>query len=257
MVAASPSVVAARLRNTLDGVRPAGPGVISLDIRKIAMLLWIATAVVLTLGILREVVVHVIGTGTVLKDLRHFDLDSEHSLPAWYESMLMASAAGLLAIIAALARHRDPRNRLQWTVLAVIFILMSIDEIVAVHEVAIVPLRNAFHLSGILYFSWVILAPPVLIALAIFFIPFMLRLPTGTAVRFFVAGALFVGGAFGMELVSGYYASTGGVESLAYKISAVCEECLEIAGMTLFVTTLVQHLAEAAPLLQIALEDRS
>ena len=257
MVAASAAFgTASGSVRTLDGARPTGPGVVALDIGKIATLLWLATAIVLGLGILREVVVHIIGTGTALKDLRHFALDAEHSLPAWYESFLMAAASGLLAIMAALARHRDPRNRLQWMLLAVIFILMSIDEVVSFHEVSIVPLRNAFNLSGFLYFSWVIIAAPVLLALAIFFIPFMLRLPTRTAVRFVAAGTLFVAGAFGMEFVGGYYASIGGMDYLPYKIAAVCEESLEITGMTLFVTSLLQHLADTEPLLQVAIKDR-
>lgn len=237
--------------------RPAGPGIVPLDICKIATLLWLATAIVLGLGILREVIVHIIGTETALKDLRHFALDAEHSLPAWYESFTMAAASGLLAIMAALSRHHDPRNRLPWLVLAGAFILMSIDEVVSFHEVSIAPLRNALNLSGFLYFSWVIIAAPVLLALAVFFIPFMLRLPRRTAVRFFVAGAMFVGGAFGLEFVGGYYVSTGGFESLPYKIAAICEECLEISGMTLFVTSVLQHLADTTPMLQIAMHDRA
>ena len=258
MVAASAVMgTASASGQALAGARPMEPGAVSLDIGRIATLLWLATAIVLGLGIVREIVVHIVGTGTALQDLRHFALDAEHSLPAWYESFTMVAASGLLAIMAALSRGHDPRNRLPWTILAVIFILLSIDEVVSFHEVSITPLRNAFNLTGFLYFSWVIIAAPVLLALAIFFIPFMLRLPRRTAVRFFVAGAMFVGGAFGLEFVGGYYVSTGGFESLPYKIAAICEECLEISGMTLFVTSLLRHLADTAPVLQIAMHDRA
>jgi len=236
-----------------DDVKTFGRGVVPFDVRRVSACLWIATAIVLGLGILREFTVHFLGTATVLRDLRHFALDSEHSLPAWYESLTMAMASALLAIIAVLARHRDARNRAAWTLLAVVFLLMSIDESVSFHEVTITPLRNAFHLSGFLYFSWVVLAAPVLIVLSIIFIPFLLRLPRHTAARFAIAGGLFVGGAFGLEFVGGYFVSTGGFESVPYKIAATCEESLEIIGMTLFVTSLLRHLAETAPVLHIAM----
>ena len=240
--------------HALDGARPTGSGVLPVDIGRIIALLWIATAIVLGLGILREVVVSLIGTDTALKDLRHFSLDSEHSLPAWYESVTMLAASGVLATLAALARHNDFRNRLPWMLLAAIFFLMSIDEVVAFHEVTMAPLRQAFNLSGFLHFAWVIIAAPLLLVLAIFFIPFMLRLPRATAARFFIAGAMFVGGAFGLEFVGGYYVSMGGDQYLPYRIASACEECLEIVGMTLFLSALLQHLRDTAPTLQVSMK---
>lgn len=248
--------VSAVLEATGAGVaRPVEAGAMSLDIRKIATMLWIATVVVLALGILREAMVHLVGTGTALRDLRHFALDSEQSLPAWYESLLMAAASGLLAVIATLARHHDRRNRLPWALLAVVFLLMSMDEVVSFHEVTMEPLRNAFKLTDFFYFAWVIIAAPLLVVFAVYFLPFLLRLPRRTAVRFFIAGGLFVGGAFGLEFVGGHYVTLGGFESLPYKIAAVSEECLEITGVTLFVTSLFQYLAECAPVLHIALKN--
>jgi hypothetical protein len=225
-----------------------------LDLGKIITLLWLATGLVLGLALLREILVTVIGTGTALKDLRHFALDAEHSLPAWYESFLMLACAGLLGVLAALARHDDPRNRLSWMLLAMIFVLMSIDEVVAFHEVSMRPLRETFHLTGIFYFSWVIIAAPLLVALAIYFVPFMLRLPRPTAVRFFTAGAIFVSGAFGMEFIGGYFVSIGGEDYLPYRIASAAEECLEITGMTLFLSSLLQHLGETTPVLQVAMK---
>jgi hypothetical protein len=236
----------------IDGMQTVpGKGTVWLNVDRIARILWIATAIVLGLGILREVVLEIVGTGTVLKDLRHFALDAEHSLPTWFESLSMAVASGLLAIMAALSHRHDPVNRWHWTLLAVVFILLSMDEAVAFHEATMTPLREALKLTGFLHFSWVILAAPILLALAIFYVPFLFRLPWRTALRFTIAGAMFVGGAFGLELVGGYFASTAGMESLPYKIAATCEETLEITGMVLFVTSLLRHLSETAPVLHV------
>ena len=214
MVAATATLGSANA-TALDGAQAAaGKGTVRVNVDRIARILWIAAAIVLGLGILREVVLHIIGTGTVLKDLRHFALDAEHSLPTWFESLSMATAAGLLTILAALSHRHDPVNRWHWTLLAFVFILMSMDEAVAIYEATMAPLRDWLKLSGFLYFSWVILAAPILIALAIFYIPFMFRLPWRTALRFAIAGAMFVGGAFGLEFVGGYFVSAGGFESL-------------------------------------------
>ena len=243
-----------RREHAWDGASPSASDVLVVDIGRIITLLWLATAIVLGLAILREFVISIIGTGTALKDLRHFSLDSEHSLPAWYESATMLASAGLLTILAALARHDDPRNRLPWMLLAIIFLLMSIDELVAFHEGSMRPLREAFHLTGIFYFLWVIIAAPLLVALAIYFVPFMLRLPRPTAVRFFIAGAIFVSGAFGMEFIGGYYVSFAGYDYLPYRIASTCEESLEIIGMTLFLSSLLRHLAEVAPVLQVTMK---
>jgi hypothetical protein len=64
----------------------------------------------------------------------------------------------------------------------------------------------------------------LLVALAIYFVPFMLRLPRPTAVRFFIAGAIFVSGAFGMEFIGGYFVSIGGEDYLPYRIASAFEE---------------------------------
>lgn len=240
----------------VESMHLAAPSV-TVNTRVLAAVLWIATAIILSLGIAREVILHLIGTETVLKDLRHFALDSEHSLPVWYESLLMAAASLMTAALAALARCRGPRDRLPWIVLAVAFIAMSLDESAAFHEATMAPLRKAANLSGALYFSWVLLAAPLLVILGMYFIPFLLRLPRATAARFVLAGALFVGGAFGMEFVGGYYVSIGGYDYLPYKIAATTEEALEAVGMTLFVTSLLAYAADTTPAFSLKLANRS
>jgi len=223
----------------------------------VTRLLWVAAAIIIGLGLLREVTLHIIGTETALKDLRHFAFDAEHSLPTWFEALVMAAASALLAILAALSSGRDPENRFHWSLLAVVFLLLSIDEAVAFHETTVAPLRQALNLTtGFLYFSWVIIAAPLLLATGIYFIPFLLRLPRPTAIRFAIAGGLFVAGAFGLEFVGGYLYSKGGFDYPAYEIAATAEECLEIVGVTLFVSSLLRHLSECAPVLQIDFQGR-
>ena len=245
-------------RSTLDAIqttRRHQSGTVKVDVTLLVRALQAFVAVILGLGILRELVIAGIGTETVLKDLRHFALDAERSLPSWYESISMAASALLLGLIAALSRAVDRENTRHWAILAVIFILMSIDSSVSFHEVSVAPLRQAFQFSGALYFSWVVLATPLVIAVGMYFIPFLLRLPASSSIRFMIAGALFVGGALGTEFLCGYVATTFGMETALYKAVAAGEEILESIGLTLFVIALLRHLGDMVPLIKLDLRN--
>ena len=135
---------------------------------------------------------------------------------------------------------------------AFIFVAMSIDELVSFHEVSVKPLRSALELSGIFYYSWVLIAAPLVVILGLYLIPFLLRLPSKIALRFVVAGAIFVAGALGTELICGYLASNGGLETVEYKFTAALQECMEVAGITLFVIALLMHVAIVAPSLHLS-----
>ena len=233
------------------GARSEFSNALPVDIRRLILLLQIFVTLMIGLGIFREILIGFVGTETVLKDLRHFALDAERNLTSWYDSICMMMSSLLLFLMAGLSYRLDRQNRLHWTILAVIFLLMSIDATVSFHEVTVAPLREALHLGGIFYFSWVLLATPFVIAVGLYFIPFLFRLPRKTAIRFVAAGLIFVGGALGTEFLCGYLATTAGMESLPYRITAASQECLEAIGMTLFVMALLRHLALTAAMLRL------
>lgn len=219
------------------------PAIAVYKVDGISRFLWSLLGVILLLGVAREIAIAVIGTETVLKDLRHFALDAERSLPSWYENLSMGASAVLLAIVAKLAIENDRQNRVQWWLLAIVFALMSIDAAASFHEISVRPLREGFGLSGIFYYSWVVLAAPIVALLGIYFIPFLLRIPRQTAIGFVLAGTVFVGGALGTELICGYLATTTGIESPQYKAVAALQECMEATGMTIFIVTILRHLS--------------
>ena len=59
-----------------------------------------------------------------------------------------------------------------------------------------------------------------------------------------MAGGVYVGGALGMELVGGYYASGYGTQNLTYPYLATAEEVLEMIGATFFLRALMIHLRD-------------
>ncbi|HCO53890.1 MAG TPA: hypothetical protein DIT93_02590 [Pelagibacterium sp.] len=219
--------------------------VLSIDLKRCAQ--WVAkiSAVIIALGIVREIVIGRIGLDTPLKELRHIALDAELSLPAFYSAVLILAIGATLMVMGRTVRQTGGVDARRWTILGVIFCLMAIDEAASFHESLMMPLRNAFDLTGILYYSWVIPGAIAVALIGAYYLPFLLRLPRRTAVLFTIAGGAYVGGALGMELVGGAVESATGKETVAYSISILIEEGLEIAGLTLFFYALTDHIARA------------
>jgi hypothetical protein len=76
-----------------------------------------------------------------------FDLGREASVPAGYSALLLLTAAGLLALIARIERSREGRLWFYWAVLALGFVYLAADELVAVHEKLNRPLRDLLGVS--------------------------------------------------------------------------------------------------------------
>jgi hypothetical protein len=76
------------------------------------------------------------------------------------------------------------------------------------------------------------------------YLKFLLHLPAKTRWRFVVAATLYLGGAIGMELIGGRYADLHGMENLAYSMTATVEESLEMAGVIVFIYTLLNYIAD-------------
>jgi hypothetical protein len=214
------------------------------DSRRLAYAIALLTATVLLLGYSREIYVAQFGLDTALKNLRHFDLDDEGTLPAWYSSVILLFCSALLGAIALLTRNAGDEDWKRWALLCAMFVFIAADEASAIHETAIMPLRNAFALTGVLHFSWVIVAVPAVVVAGLFFLPFLFRLPLWHSLRFMLAGAIFIGGALCMELVSGHYASSYGLQSRSYILTAMVEETMELVGSTLFLVCLLAYVRE-------------
>jgi hypothetical protein len=160
---------------------------------------------------------------------------------------MVASALVLYLIGRAESDLAGKQHARSWYALAVIFVGLSIDEAASFHEILGTPLRNALGTGGLLYYAWVIPGAIFALAVAIAFIPFLLRLPRAIAVRFVAAGAIFVFGAIGFELFEGYLADNGAVSSPEYMALVIIEEGMEMSGIALFLATAANHLSNLQP----------
>lgn len=171
-----------------------------------------------------------------------FDLDKEWNLPTWYSSVSLLFCAFLLAIISLAKKQENAPFTFHWTFLAVVFLLLSLDEAVQLHEQTITPLRVLLNAKGIFYFTWVIPAFAIVCFLGLAYLKFFFSLSKEMRVLFFVSGALYVGGALGMELVGGYYTELHGQNNLGYALLTNLEEVLEMIGVLVFIYALMSFI---------------
>lgn len=220
------------------------PTFLTLPRRFITRLLVAVMLLLVVLAAIRIIAIFGFGYPYSFGAIAKVDFDWENNLPSYFSTLLLVIAAALLGLIYRHAAATDGKERRRWGLLALIFLAMSIDEASSMHELLIDPLRETLGLSGIFYFAWVVVAIPVVAALGLYFLPFLFRLPSATRTRFILAGALYVGGALGLEFFGGYsYEASDRGPSLVYDLTAHTEELLEMIGLIVFIDALLDYLA--------------
>jgi hypothetical protein len=182
-----------------------------------------------------------------------FSVGVERSMPTAFSFLLLLLVSALLAVIGSGTRQRGDTGHRWWNALSAIFLFLALDELLSFHEKLNGPLHEARHLSGAFYFGWVIPYSILVILLGAFSIRFFLSLPAPTRRRMFLAAALFLGGAVGMEAVGGIVAMRAGTEkTLLYSVAVLIEESLEMAGTIVMIYALTKHIESALPDLKIS-----
>lgn len=178
------------------------------------------------------------------------DLDVERSIYTWYSTILLFIAGLVLGLQAWQSFAIREFNRWYWLMLSAVFLLLSLDEAISIHEKlsSLVP----ENLSGGIYFRWVVPAA-VLCGLGLLAsIPFLRSLPRSTWIGMIVSAVVFLSGAIGMELVGGAVIDQGhGLESGYYRAEVNIEEALEGLGVILFISVLLSYQANSRPALSI------
>jgi hypothetical protein len=175
------------------------------------------------------------------------NLNGEANLPAWYQSSTLLFCALLLALLASVKTFARAPYLWHWRLLSLIFLYLSIDEAVSIHEQAIEPLRSLLHAHGVLYYAWVIPGALFVLGVGLAYLKFLAHLPPRTRWLFVIAGAVFVGGALGIEMVEGAYEDfygeyMTGARAMIYALILTAEELMEMAGIIIFIYALLDHL---------------
>lgn len=170
-------------------------------------------------------------------------LGHEYNAPSAFAAGVIVVASLLCAVAARRAQMRsDPLQR-GWTILAVVLAFLAVDEAVQIHERLGERLDDRLELGGPLSFPWIV---PYLVATAAVFVallPFLRRIDPGLRRSFLIAGAIYVGGAAGVEAISGiWWDAQGDRADYVFHLISTVEEAMELTGMAVFVVVMINFL---------------
>ena len=110
------------------------------------------------------------------------------------------------------------------------------------HEGTMRIMRALGEFQGIFYYPWVIPGIVLVLVFVAAYIPFLNKLPRGSRWGFLSAGAIFILGCVGFEMIGGHYVTSHGQENLTYAMIANIEELLEMMGVAILITVLLSHI---------------
>lgn len=170
-----------------------------------------------------------------------FDLRAEGNVASAFSALLWLVAALLMALLHVQERS-SPSGRAEWGWLAGLFLFLACDEVAQVHEKLNKSMRALLGGGdqGILNYAWVI---PYAVFMALVLgccIRFLRAVDQRTSRGLLLAGAVFVAGAMGMELVESAHTHLPLDAPLVF-VSTTVEETLEMTGVLLLIHTLLRH----------------
>lgn len=178
-----------------------------------------------------------------------FDLAKENNIPTYFSALLLLSASLLVGLIARLVRKTGALFYRHWLALSLIFAYLSVDEAASLHERLGEPVRYVLDPGGVFTYAWVIPGMGLLALFVLAYGRFFLHLPLRWKALFGGAGALYVLGALGLEMLGAWYASQYGV-TFTLSMITLAEEVLEKGGIACFVYGLLDYVrAHAAGML--------
>lgn len=210
--------------------------------RRVSDALLIIVSTLIGLSLLGQCAKYLYGHTMLKGFVPTFYVDLESSAPTWYSSAALGLAGMLLALIAAAKIKTADNYRWHWAMLGCLFFSLSLDEIAMIHELPIDPLRERWNTGGLLYYPWVVLGAALVGLVGLLYLRFFLSLPCRTQRGFLLAATLFVGGAIGVEMLSGAHADVFGEENLDYALIVTVEEFLEMLGVVIFIRALLDYI---------------
>ena len=186
--------------------------------------------------------VGIYGFGAEKHWLDSLNMDRELNLPTLFSSSLLLISALLMQ---RLGHNSNPDAADDWRLLSKIFIFLALDEALQIHEILIIPgLRHQVHPA--LASTWVV--PYAVLALILLwrFRRFLSSLSRATASRLLRAGAVYIGGAIGMEMIGSFAVRSSLIRlhSPWYGAITGLEEALELLGIILLIDALLRALLD-------------
>ena len=181
--------------------------------------------------------VGIYGFGAEKHWLDSLNMDRELNLPTLFSSSLLLISALLMQ---RLGHNSNPDAADDWRLLSKIFIFLALDEALQIHEILIIPgLRHQVHPA--LASTWVVPYAALALIMLWKFRSFLGSIPRATATGLLRSGAVYVGGAIGMEMIGSFAVRSSLIRlhSPWYGAITGLEEALELVGIILLIHALM------------------
>jgi len=228
---------------------PSPIAIIPLTPRSIRNLLTTITAGFLVAHSVVQVGIY--GFGAEKHWLDSLNMDRELNLPTLFSSALLLMAALLMRRLGQSSNRIASRD---WRLLSKIFIFLALDEVLQIHEILIIPgLRHQVHPA--LASTWVVPYAALALILLWRFRSFLGSISRTTASRLLQAGAVYISGAIGMEMIGSFAVRSSLIRlhSPWYGAITGLEETLELLGIILLIDALLRALLDQRNSLDLTL----
>lgn len=175
---------------------------------------------------------------------RKTNFNMEKNLPSIFSSALHFISSILLFQI-GLSKVKVIKNKYFWFLMSFLLLFTGLDELLRIHEKVGKAISETYSTSGIFLFSWVIPYGIALIFLFIFILKPLLSLDKLTLRNFILSGFIFVSGAIGVEMFTGWYIEHYHLDLTqlliipdAFILSTI-EELLEMIGISYFIYSIL------------------
>lgn len=233
---------------------------VKIDPRAVARVLG---AVILALAIFNELTLiaqYDFGRDYVYGLIRIFRLNAEGNIPTFYSATALLATSFLCAVIGRAHQLQETGSPMRWYALALIVFALSCDEAGQIHELLDANRRwteGLFVADGALLGPWVVAYGTGVAIFAIAFFPFFLSLKRRYQLIFGGAGALFVTGAIGFEMIgAAEWTAAGGATGRFEAINSL-EEMMEMTAVAIVIVGLLSYMKETFGWNEIVLSSRS
>ena len=241
--------------------------VLAIYVKKIVRAMIVAVLLITLVSFVARVAEYMWGQEGYLHALRIFDVGEERSIPTWFESLQFVLCSILLAVIAVANKRRNDRFSLHWSFLSIILLYLSLDEVASLHEAIgqqserLLHNTTGFTASGAIKFFWVVPGAIFVFIFLVAYLRFLAHLPQSTRRWFLFAGALFVLGALGLEMLFAQISSSSedianffgmelglsrhsasAIPTVLRGVLTCVEEMFEMLGLTAFVYALLAYI---------------
>ncbi len=172
-----------------------------------------------------------------------FNMDKEVNIPTMFSCTLLLFCAVLINILEKGLGGQKRQIKVKWFYLKWLFVFLSLDEGLQIHEIFIIPsIKNM--LPPIISIVWVIPYGIFVFFAAIYFLPLIRSMPHKIRNMTLSSGVIYISGAMGFEVLGSYLVRTGDIKlhGISYGLISTLEETLEMVGIIIFIYTLLIYI---------------